>query len=289
MFTLENDTLRISIASKGAELQSIYHKGFELEYMWDANPKFWAKRSPVLFPIVGALKEHTYRYGGKEYQLPRHGFARERVFSVERQAGNTITLSIQHDEASLKVYPFHFHFYIRYALVEHTIAVTYGVWNKGDEPMYFSVGGHPAFKLPLVNGTAYDDYELRFNKKETTGRWPIIGDGLIQTSSKPLLQDSGTLPLSKDLFQQDAVVLKQLQSDTVTLRSDKTEHGIDFHFPGFPYLGLWAAPGADFLCIEPWCGIADSVESNGNLEHKEGIQTLASEALFEVTWQARFF
>ena len=135
----------------------------------------------------------------------------------------------------------------------------------------------------------YDDYELRFNKNETTGRWPISKEGLIEKTPVPLLQETNVLALDKELFLKDALVLKNLQSDTVTLRSGKTDHGIDFHFWGFPFLGLWAAPNADFLCIEPWCGIADSVDSDQQLESKEGTMSLQAEELFEATWQAKFF
>jgi galactose mutarotase-like enzyme len=289
MFTIENDQLCISINSKGAELQSIFHKEHELEYMWSADPVFWGKRSPVLFPIVGTLKENTYFHKAKSYPLSRHGFAREMNFSVETQKRNSITFCIQHTEETLKVYPFRFHFYIRYALMQDVLSVTYGVWNKGAENLFFSVGGHPAFKVPLAEGTSYEDYQLRFNKTESAGRWPISREGLIGKVPLPLLQDSDTINLNKELFLQDAIVLKHLLSDTVKLCSTKTSHGIDFLFSGFPFLGLWAAPGADFLCIEPWCGIADSVDTNQQIEDKEGIIPLQPEELFEATWKARFF
>ena len=146
--------------------------------------------------------------------------------------------------------------------------------------MYFSVGGHPAFKLPLVNGTAYNDYELEFNTIETVDRWPISKDGLIDNTTLPLLQNTNLLPLNKSLFNHDAIVLKHLQSDAVRLVSSKTQHGLRFSFSGFPYLGLWAAPGADFLCIEPWCGIADSVD---------GLLQLQAGNTFKATWSVSFF
>jgi galactose mutarotase-like enzyme len=176
-----------------------------------------------------------------------------------------------------------------YEVVGDELSVTYVVENRGEEPMWFSVGGHPAFKLPLAEGTLYEDYKLVFNKPENAGRWPISKDGLLELVPQPLLQNTDTLPLTKELFARDAVVLKHLESDNVKLVSDKTRHGIQFSFDGFPYLGLWAAPGADFVCIEPWCGIADSVNAKGNIEQKEGINKLPVANKFKATWKVRFF
>jgi galactose mutarotase-like enzyme len=289
MFSIENDQLKISIDAKGAELKSVVHKQLGLEYMWDANPAFWAKTSPVLFPIVGQLKNNRYQYRGKFYQLSRHGFAREKEFAVAEQTPASISFSLQSNEETLSVYPFPFVFTVEYILDGDELSVSYHVHNRGGEEMLFSVGGHPAFKLPLVEGTNYNDYKLLFNAEENAGRWPITSEGTIGTEPEPLLQGTNELALTKELFAKDAVVLKHLQSNAVQLVSDKTPHGLNFSFVGFPYLGLWAAPGADFVCIEPWCGIADSMNADGNLENKEGINRLAAGAHFSVTWKVRFF
>lgn len=289
MFHLENNRLKVTIDSKGAELKHVFHKQHALEYMWNADPAFWAKTSPVLFPVVGQLKGNAYAHNGRQYSLPRHGFARDKEFIPMKQDERSILFSLQSSEETLAVYPFHFSFYLVYTLQEDELTVTYRVQNTGDEEMLFSVGGHPAFKVPLVDGTTYEDYELHFNREETAGRWPISADGRIGTTPEPLLHQTNVLPLTKKLFEKDAVVLKHLQSDAVQLRSGKTPHGLEFTFAGFPFLGLWAAPGADFVCIEPWCGIADSVESDGVLAHKEGIQRLAAGETFSVAWTVRFY
>jgi galactose mutarotase-like enzyme len=289
MFIIENDVLKISFAAKGAELQSILHKKNGLEYLWDANPAAWAKHSPVLFPIVGTLKNNTYFFKEKSYTLSRHGFARDMEFNVQEQTQASIVFFIESNETTKAVYPFEFRFYLRYEIVHDELIATYGVMNNDDDEIYFSVGAHPAFKLPLFEGTAYNDYYLEFNKSETAGRWPISKEGLIENQPITLLQDTNILPLSKELFAKDALVLKGLSSDLVTLKSDKVSNGIEFSFVGFPYLGLWAAPGADFLCIEPWCGIADSVDADQQLVNKEGIIRLSKNQLFEVSWKARFY
>ena len=289
MLQLQNDKLLVEVTQKGAELKRVFHKQQGLDYLWGANPAYWAKTSPVLFPIVGQLKENSFSYKGRSYQLPRHGFARDREFAVAAQDEKSICLTLQSSVETLAVYPFPFRFSIIYKLDGDALNVRYGVKNEGDGPMYFSVGGHPAFKLPMVEGTAYNDYRLVFNCNETAGRWPISKDGLIGPAPEKLLESSRVLLLSKELFQKDAVVLKHLQSDEVSLVSDKTAHGLRFSFAGFPFLGLWAAPGADFLCIEPWCGIADSVDADGDLTHKEGINALAPAEEFSVAWEVRFW
>lgn len=289
MFTIENKQLRVQVTGKGAELTSLYHKEHQLEYLWQANPQVWGKHSPVLFPIVGELKEQTYFYKGKKYQLPRHGFAREKNFTLTEQSSEALTFSLSESKETLQVFPFPFLFSLRYLLSDDSLSVTYQVENTGQDSLYFSLGAHPAFNVPLVPGTAYSDYELVFSQTETAGRWPITKEGLIKEQPQPLLNNTNTLPLTKELFQQDALVLKHLQSGSVRLQSGKTPRGLQFQFTSFPYLGLWAKPGADFLCIEPWCGIADSVHSDQQLEHKEGIILLDAGQTFSRKWSVRMF
>lgn len=285
MYILENEILKIVVKDKGAELKSIFHKPLQLDYMWSGDPTYWGKTSPVLFPIVGTLKNDVYDYKGKKYQLKRHGFARDKKFHMTSQDATGLHFTLHSDEETLSAFPFPFLFSICYQLEKNVLAVNYVVENLGDDVMPFSVGGHPAFKLPMVKGTNYNDYFLHFEKAETSGRWPISAEGLIKEQPEMLLESTDTLPLYKGLFAKDAIVLKQLASDWVSLRSFKTDRGLKFHFAGFPYLGLWAAPGADFICVEPWCGIADSVNADGNIMHKEGIILLPSKKSFSITWK----
>jgi galactose mutarotase-like enzyme len=284
METIQNELLRAAIDAKGAELKSLWHRQHQLEYMWSGDPAVWGKTSPVLFPIVGTLKENTYYYQGGAYQLSRHGFARDKQFTVTEKTESAVRFSLKSDDSTRKVYPFAFTFSITYTLQQNQLVVTYTVTNEDNEPLYFSVGGHPAFALPLVAGTMYNDYELEFEKAETAGRWPISSEGLIERTPLPFLQNAQTILLTKELFKRDAIVLKHLQSGLVRLKSDKTPHGLSFRFAGFPYLGLWAAPGADFLCIEPWCGIADPVDAAQNLVTKEGSLRLSGGEEFAASW-----
>jgi galactose mutarotase-like enzyme len=275
MITIENEYLNIQIKEKGAELCSIVHKQFALEYMWSGDAAYWGKTSPVLFPIVGTLKNNTYFFNGKAYELPRHGFVRESMFTVEKQTHDSACFLLEHNANTLKVYPFAFAFRIHYTLQKNTLTVTYDVKNIDVQTLYFSVGAHPAFKIPLVNSTSYNDYQLVFNKNEHAPKWPISSEGLIEEAPIPFFENNNTIPLYKALFYKDALVFKNIQSSTISIQSVKTNHGFDFSIQGFPYLGIWAAKEANFICIEPWCGIADSVNHNQELTQKEGIIALA--------------
>ncbi len=289
MFTIEDQQLRIIIHSKGAELQSIFHKGLQTEYMWSGDPAFWGKHSPLLFPIVGTLKDNTYCYADKAYHLARHGFARDQEFEVESQSPDSITFLLRSDDASRAVFPFEFELRVSYRLQPQGLTTTYRIDNPGQAPLYFSVGGHPAFRVPLASGTDYTDYYLEFDQQEDAPRWPISKDGLIEREPQPFLQSQQKISLTKELFARDALVFKGLRSSGITLRSARTERGLRMDFPGFPFLGIWAASGADFVCIEPWCGIADSVDSNQQWTEKEGINRLEAGGNFERTWKLTLF
>jgi galactose mutarotase-like enzyme len=289
MFILENEVLKVEVVSKGAELQSIVNKVFGIEYLWNGNAAVWSKRSPVLFPIVGSLKNNTFFYQGKPYQLPRHGFARDMDFEVEKQTPKEITLLLRSSAVTKINYPFDFEFRIRYQLLGDELSTEYMVKNTGNGILLFSVGGHPAFCLPFIAGTQFSDYYLRFEETENLSRWPISKDGLIQNHPVAVLEDTNRLKLQKSLFYGDALVFKYPASSEISLLSGKTPHGIQFQMGEFPFLGIWSAKDADFICIEPWCGIADSVNSDQQLEHKEGIEKTAAGKIFSRQWRIKLF
>jgi galactose mutarotase-like enzyme len=289
MFILENSTLKIGINPIGAELDSIFHTGTELEYMWSGDSNYWGKKSPVLFPIVGSLKDNTYFFEGEKYSLPRHGFARERVFILEKQDANSMLFTLQHDSETLKKYPFKFVFKVKYTLTENALKVTYLIENQSLTIMPFSVGAHPAFKIPMAEDTGYDDYFIEINRTETFGRYPLSIDGLIETKPNIFLENSQKFPLKKELFYADAVVIKDMKSTRMSIKSDKTPHGLTMDFEGFPYFGIWAAKDAPFVCLEPWCGVADSVLTTQNIVEKEGINLLAIDSVFERSWSIQVY
>lgn len=289
LYHLSNEFLSVSISDKGAELQHIRHRINGLEYMWSGDPDFWGKKSPVLFPIVGGLKNNSYRFNNNEYQLGRHGFARERIFEAIQPSEDSIIFSLSADSESLLVYPFRFSFSIGYRLEENNVLVTYSVKNTDKQEMYFSVGAHPAFAVPLVTGTVFEDYYLQFNQKEDAGIWPLSDAGLIKEVPVTFFIDTDRLALRKSLFYGDALVFKALQSTSISILCNKHPHGLCLTYSNFPYMGIWSAKDADFICIEPWCGIADSVTASGKLEEKEGIYKLAPEEEFRRNWSITLF
>jgi galactose mutarotase-like enzyme len=286
---IENATLKVAIQEQGAELVSIQHKSTGLEYMWSGDPTYWGKKSPVLFPIVGTLKDNTYFFEGKKYHLPRHGFARERKFEVLEKSAESITFSLGYDEETLKVYPFLFELKLVYRVMDASLSLSYQVLNLAAQTLYCSIGAHPAFKLPLTDGLAYEDYYLEFAATENAGIYPINAEGLILSPSVPLLEHTRQLPLNKALFYKDALVFKELASSSMSIRSTKSPHGLTMHFEGFPYFGIWAAKNADFICLEPWCGIADDADSDQDFTRKEGVFAIPGLGKAERTWSLDLF
>jgi galactose mutarotase-like enzyme len=284
--SLENDYLKVNVIEKGAELKSVVSKATNLEYMWSGDPAFWGKTSPVLFPIVGTLKNNTYLYQGKSYSLARHGFARDATFAIIEQKKDVVVFFLSSTPASREKYPFDFEFRISYRLTEDILEVTYDIRSTGNV-LYFSLGAHPAFKVPLVNGSAYEDHYLEFNVRENSPRWPINGDGLIKDKPLPLLQNASTLHLTRTLFAEDALVFKDLRSNKISIKSETHQHGLEFYFEGFPYMGIWAAKNADFVCIEPWCGIADAETHDQQLISKEGVVRIGRGEIWKRSWKIR--
>ena len=273
MQTIQNSKLQVNIRSIGAEICSIRSVESGKEFMWNGDPSIWGSFAPVLFPIIGSLKEGVFLFKEKEYSIPKHGFIRNnknlRLNMVSEQC---VEYSLKYDEVSLQYYPFKFEFLIRFSLSGNSILVEHEVFNHdADESMYFSLGGHPAFKCPINESEAYEDYYLEFEKNETVNKWEVLSNGLIGKDSKQLLDKSNKLPLKTNLFEQDALIIKTHQSRKVSLRSKLSKESVTVHYSDFPYLGIWAKPGGKFVCIEPWLGISDAWDTDQNFETKEGI------------------
>ncbi|SFG65151.1 aldose 1-epimerase family protein [Pedobacter insulae] len=287
-FSIENEHIRASFVSKGAELQHITGVDSGTEYLWKGDPNYWGKFSPVLFPIIGALKENIYHYEDRTYTLPRHGFARDMEFDVERISDHEILFTLRNTEETLKVYPFKFILKLRYKLTAATLSCTYEVSNPDLKEMLFSIGGHPAFAAPLNKQGSYTDYFLAFNADEVI-TYHHITENLISDETTTLVLDDKMLYLTHETFYSDALVIKNLKSNSVSLMNKKNYNGINFKFENFPYFGIWAAKDADFICLEPWCGIADSLDHNQQLKDKEGIITLAPSGEWQRTWKVTCF
>jgi galactose mutarotase-like enzyme len=287
MITLENEYLKATINLHGAELSSLFFKVTNTEYLWNGDEQFWPRQSPVLFPIVGGLIDDTFTYKGKSYKLPKHGFARDVSFELEEASSERASFVLKSTEESLTYYPFKFLLRITYTLKGSKISIGYEVENPSEETLYFSIGAHPAFNVPLTDGSSYEDYYLEFEHEETAPRY--ILDGNIITADEPYLHHQRKLPLHAGLFYDDAIIFKNLNSKKIFLKNTRSQQGLAFSFEGFPYMGIWAAKDAPFVCIEPWCGIADFKGHNQKLEDKEGIISLAYEEKWAKNWSVECF
>ncbi|MEZ4792135.1 MAG: aldose 1-epimerase family protein [Gelidibacter sp.] len=286
MITLKNDILKIKVKKTGAELCEISSVKFGTQFMWNANPEIWANYAPNLFPIVGMLKDETYFFENKAYYLSKHGFIRNNPnFQLVEETNESIGLKLNSSEQLLKVYPFKFEYHAIYQLVDNYLQITYKIINTDSKTIYFSLGGHPAFKCPVYENEGYSDYQLIFEKEETSETHLLnLQSGLVTSQTKAVFDTPKTIQLRYDLFNDDALIFKDLKSRKIILNSKKRGNILTVHFEGFPYLGLWAKPNADYVCIEPWLGIADNEDSTQQLTDKEGILTLDSGFAFAATY-----
>jgi galactose mutarotase-like enzyme len=289
MQALSNEVLTIKINPKGAELTSIFNHETGLEYLWNGDPAFWPKQSPVLFPIVGGLRNGTYNYNGKSYQMGRHGFTRDFEFEITHSTATSVTFTLTQNEKTVEQYPFNFSFSVTYSINKNILTCSYSVTNTGNEIMYFSCGAHPAFNIPLTSDTTYTDWYLKFSSVENTPKWVLSKNGLIDNEPIACLENTQQLPLSKPLFYGDALIFKSLKSDAITIQSDKSTHGLTLNAAGFPYYGIWAFKDANFVCLEPWFGLNDTEASTGELDKKEGILSLAPNENWTKSWTAEMF
>ncbi|MCX2573629.1 aldose 1-epimerase family protein [Pedobacter sandarakinus] len=288
MITLENTYLNVTLSSKGAELQRLYSKESGLEYLWNADANFWGKHSPVLFPIVGSLKNDSYTHNGKTYQMPRHGFARDHVFQMEKISEQEAVFTLTQTEETMETYPFPFELKLSYQLIDRKLNLTYQVTNIGADEMLFSLGAHPAFAVPNSAETSFEDYFIAFNVDEKLTYWKL-DNGLVSEETESIDLNGHKLKLEHDLFYKDALVFKTLQSNCLSLLNTKNDYGLHFHFEDFPFFGIWSAMDAPFVCLEPWCGVADSVNHDGELSKKEGINRLATGEIWQRFWEVECF
>lgn len=283
MIQLQNTKLKASFNELGAELVSFINLETGKEIIWEGNPDFWGGQSPVLFPTVGALKDDTYIFEGKTYKMPRHGFARRKFFDMKNSSENEVIFHLNSDQETLKFYPFDFSLEIKYTLIENKLTVSYNVKNTSDKELYFSLGAHPGFAIDTKNGLKYDDYEIAFSDDEKLEIHPLI-DNLISKETQTIELENKTLPLTHELFSKDALVMTTMKSRELILKNNQNNHKVVFTYSNFPYFGIWAAKNADFVCLEPWQGIADIEDHNQELTEKFGILKLERNEEWKADW-----
>ena len=274
MATLRTAEIEISAKTLGAELTSIKTKD-GTEYLWQGDPKFWASRSPVLFPIVGALPGGSLAHGGKTYALGNHGFARKTEFTLVSEGSDELRYDLRASEQTLAQYPFRFVLSVAYRASGRTVTVEWRVRNEDREKMVFSIGAHPGFRAPLAAGEKREDYDLIFQKKETVRRHLLNADNVRTGESEPFLRGEDRVAVTPALFERGAIVLTDHVSRELTLRSRKSGRFVTVRFPGFPYLGIWSPKGdTPFVCLEPWYGVMPLADSSPELARKQGCLSL---------------
>ena len=266
---ISNSNLSIEIKHKGAELISLKATDQNREFIWEGNPEYWGKHSPILFPIVGTLKENTFDYNNKSYQLSRHGFARDLIFDLISKTENEVIFSLKSNNLTKKNYPFDFELQIIYKLENLKLIISYRVLNENSEAMYYSIGGHPAFALP----NEFQKYSLQFEPNENLISYQLEND-LLSDKSKNISLKKNQLPLAYSLFENDALIFKEMKSKEIKILENNIAF-LKMKFKDFPYFGIWTKQNAPFICLEPWLGYSDVLNSTGNIMEKEGIQLLA--------------
>lgn len=269
---LKSELLTVIINHHGAEISSIKNND-GLEFIWQADKDVWPRHAPVLFPIVGKLKDNKYTYNSSSYEMGQHGFARDLHFNITENHEDSCVFELCSGPETKIKYPFDFNFRITYKLAGNTIMTSYAIMNTGSQPMMAAVGAHPGFVCPLEASEKYEDYFLEF-EKETLHQTPLH-NGLRLTAKKKLDLPGKKLKLSAQLFENDALVFENNQVNNITLRSNKSSHQIKMECNNWPYFGIWSKKGnTRFICLEPWYGITDSEMATGELSEKEGMLTI---------------
>lgn len=275
-YKIENEFFTCEIDDMGAQLHSLKSKENGKEYIWQGNPDIWYGQAPVLFPVIGQLINDKYFYNGTEYTMPKHGLARKLLFKVKECEGAKAVFSLESDENTLKSYPFDFEYLVTFELKDKALVNTMTVVNKTDGEMYFSVGAHPAFNCKVGD-------VIEFEQPETLATERIDKENLIIDEKFPLIENSREIVITKEIFEPDALILSDIKSKKLRI---KGENEIEFTFGDCPFLGIWAKPGAPYVCIEPWYGVNDGREVKSDISQKRGIQHLNKGETFEFAWIA---
>ena len=290
LYTIHNSDMTVTIDGLGAQLQSITAAG-GTEYLWSGDPAYWSSRAPILFPYVGRLTDDTYTCDGRAYQMTRHGFARRTEFSVLTQGKDHITLYMEDSEESRKLYPFAFRFDVSYVLEGNTLVIVYAVESRDGRTMFFGLGGHPGFRVPLEEGRACTDYRLTF--AQPCQPWQVLmsENYMISGREAPYPLENGVdLPLRHDLFDRDAIILKHF-ARSVTLSAGEGTRGLTLSCPRMRYLGIWHQPKTDapYVCLEPWVSLPSREGVVEDLSQQFDLVSLEPRQRYENRWTVTVF
>lgn len=282
---IENEHLLVRSETAGAQLLGITAKADGAEYLWHGDPKYWGRTAPILFPTVGT-SAGGIRVGGQSYPIKQHGFARDSEFKLTAVSPTSVTYTLTDSENTRRVYPFAFALDISYTLQGNVLTVGHRVTNSGGVDLWFQLGAHPAFLCPLDQCFALDQYQVRFDRVQTLSqRFLNPQTGLVDDRSQVVLEDSDTIALTEHTFDDGALILEDMAGEAVTLAAPGGHRSVTVRFPGWPMLGLWAPPGAPFVCIEPWFGRADDDGFSGDISEKHGVRKLAAGETFDAAYE----
>ncbi len=270
-YQIENNYFIVEMSPKGAEMSRLFAKPWNRELLWvpleEKDRKIWNRSSPILFPIVGKLKNDTYTFKGKSYQMSQHGFARDQEFKCLLSNINEIEFLLEASQTTFKNYPFCFELRLKYALEEEKLIMTYSVTNVDRQDIFFSIGAHPAFETTNV-----ENYEIQF--EEAGNNFYQLKNSLVEWSEAHPI-DGKILRLNKELFEKDALIFRNLKSKYIDLVDRTRKEVIRINGTNTPFFGIWGKDSVPFICLEPWFGVSDDFNHDQNLENKKGIQTLA--------------
>lgn len=282
--TLENSYLKVVISTLGAELISLFDKRDEVEHMWEADPQFWPRRAPVLFPCVGESRDGKITVDSVDYSMVRHGFTRMQEFVLVEQHEDSFVLELKDNEETLKHYPYSFRLRVVYSLKENRLEQTFEVKNTDSVPLGFQIGGHPAFAVPFGNNGVYSDYCVKFDQDLSINRHLLSTNGLYTGETRSVLDGSDQLDLFYDLFNGDALVFKNIPSKRVWITRKDGGKRLEVRYDDFLHLGIWSIPGANYVCIEPWIGCADMVNQENDFFSKDSLITLQPNGEFSASF-----
>lgn len=283
-YQIKNHKMTLTVAEHGAEIRSVEVDG--MERMWDANPTFWGRTAPILFPIVGALKDNSYQYEGETYSMSQHGFARDMEFTLTEQTEESLQFVLSDNSETYENYPFHFQLTVSYEIFESTINIGWKVLNTDEKKMYFQIGGHPAFACPCEGGMIREDYSVK------VGELPLLETAFLEKGllgeEKELLANE--LFLKEDTFARDAYIIQNETVGHVDLVNHVSNQVKVRVLADVPVWGIWSTPDkkAPFVCIEPWYGRCDKTDFSGELSEREYIQSLEPGETFTGGYQIEF-
>ena len=283
-YTIYNEFLTVKVESLGAQLKSIKTKD-GTEYLWQGDDRYWSDRALNIFPYVARLYGGKYKLYGKEYNMNIHGFAWTSEFSLVKQDEASLTLSLCENEETLKQYPYKFNFSVTYILKGNKLLTIYYIENKNDKTMYFGLGGHPGFNIPLGNDGVFEDYRLRFDESCAPVRIGFTPDCFLNGEDNEYPLTDNVINLKHELFDDDAIVLKNIPKK-VTLESVSGSRAVTVEYPGMDYLGIWHAPKTDapYVCIEPWCSLPSFTGKTAVFENQKDLLSLNAYESYENSW-----